>query len=252
MPAAKDRDMLLITVWLEVRVLPGPPRTPTLTEISRELTNSPRLRGGVGPAYFSARKKGRFRGSSGPSVSGVQKPFPRSLRRSEQRLGSHATETGLRERGAIALSMATQVILHLSRETLVLMCQRSTGCQLGRPGFLGPLHIGELVRKAHALAVGKVEGGAQLCLLAFKILDGLAADTAAICGLPPRVLYFAQCYGGSRVEPPRSPPPSLAFVEPFSAYKCGAARAGAVQERQAARIWIYIHVSGRSWRIYSL
>jgi hypothetical protein len=67
-------SMLPITVWLPVRVLPAPPRTPTLTEISRALTNSPRLRGGVGPAYIlSARKKGRFRGSSGPSVSGVQK-----------------------------------------------------------------------------------------------------------------------------------------------------------------------------------
>jgi hypothetical protein len=30
----------LITVWLQVRVLPGPPRTPTLIEISRGLTTT--------------------------------------------------------------------------------------------------------------------------------------------------------------------------------------------------------------------
>jgi hypothetical protein len=46
----------------------------------------------------SVRKKDRLRGNSGPSVSGVQKPFPRSKGRSVQRLGSHATETGLRLR----------------------------------------------------------------------------------------------------------------------------------------------------------
>jgi len=33
-------SMLRITVWLPVRVLPAPPRTPTLTEISRGLTNT--------------------------------------------------------------------------------------------------------------------------------------------------------------------------------------------------------------------
>ena len=80
----------LITVWLPVRVLPAPPRTPTLTKISRGLTNSPRFRGGVGPAYILCSEEGglqrQFR-----AFSGVQKPFPRSLRRSDQRLGSHAT-----------------------------------------------------------------------------------------------------------------------------------------------------------------
>jgi hypothetical protein len=34
------------------------PRTPTLTEISRELTNSPRFRGGVGPAYILCSEEG--------------------------------------------------------------------------------------------------------------------------------------------------------------------------------------------------
>src|SRR6266498_2937018 len=51
----------LITVWLPVRVLPAPPRTPTLTEISRGLTNSPRFRGGVGPAYILCSEEGPFR-----------------------------------------------------------------------------------------------------------------------------------------------------------------------------------------------
>ena len=34
-----------ITVWLEVRVLPAPPRSPTQTEISRFSANSPELAG---------------------------------------------------------------------------------------------------------------------------------------------------------------------------------------------------------------
>src|SRR5262249_17969870 len=35
-----DQSRPLITVWLAVRVLPAPPRSPTLTEISRGLTNT--------------------------------------------------------------------------------------------------------------------------------------------------------------------------------------------------------------------
>jgi hypothetical protein len=35
----------LIIVWLEVRVLPAPPRSPTQTEISRFIVNSPELAG---------------------------------------------------------------------------------------------------------------------------------------------------------------------------------------------------------------
>src|SRR6266567_2483134 len=68
----------------------------------------------------------------------------------------------------------------------------------------------------------------------------------AIWGLPSRVLYFAPRNGGSPVQRPRSPPPWLAFAEPFSACKCGAARAAAAQERQGARIWI--RICGQSWR----
>src|ERR1700759_5682092 len=37
--------MLLITVWLEVRVLPGPPRTHSNWEVSQRLANSPQLAG---------------------------------------------------------------------------------------------------------------------------------------------------------------------------------------------------------------
>src|SRR5262249_15199771 len=58
MPATKDSDMLSITGWLEVRVLPGPPRSPTLTEISRGLTNTPRFCGGAGPACSLCREEG--------------------------------------------------------------------------------------------------------------------------------------------------------------------------------------------------
>jgi hypothetical protein len=53
-----DCSMPLITIWLQVRVLPAPPRIPTLTEISRGLTNSPRFRGGVGPAYILCSEEG--------------------------------------------------------------------------------------------------------------------------------------------------------------------------------------------------
>jgi predicted dinucleotide-binding enzyme len=35
----------LITVWLEVRILPGPPRSPMRTDVSRSLTNSPQFSG---------------------------------------------------------------------------------------------------------------------------------------------------------------------------------------------------------------
>src|SRR5262245_2083624 len=49
---------LFITVWLEVRVLPAPPCSPTLTEISRGLTNTPRFCGGAGPACSLCREEG--------------------------------------------------------------------------------------------------------------------------------------------------------------------------------------------------
>src|SRR5438034_10909774 len=35
----------LITVWLEVRVLPGPPRSPMRTDVSRSLRDSPQFAG---------------------------------------------------------------------------------------------------------------------------------------------------------------------------------------------------------------
>src|SRR5262249_51565597 len=61
------------------RLLP-PPRSPALTEISVGLTNTPRFCGAQGRPAVSVRKKDRFRGSSEPSVSGAQKPFPGSVR----------------------------------------------------------------------------------------------------------------------------------------------------------------------------
>src|SRR5262245_46775375 len=58
----------------------------------------PRFCGAQSRLAVSAGKKDRFRGSSGPSVSGNPKTVSRSVGRSGQRLGSHATETGLRSR----------------------------------------------------------------------------------------------------------------------------------------------------------
>src|SRR5258708_21176209 len=39
------RSRPLITVWLEVRILPGPPRSPMRTDVSPSLTNSPQFAG---------------------------------------------------------------------------------------------------------------------------------------------------------------------------------------------------------------
>src|SRR5216684_613670 len=49
--------LVLITVWLPVRVLPAPPRTPMLTEISRGLTNT---RGFAGAQGRLAQRLGHF------------------------------------------------------------------------------------------------------------------------------------------------------------------------------------------------
>src|SRR6266498_255352 len=60
-------SMLRMTVWLPVRVLSAPPRSPALTEISRGLTNIryPRLCGGVGTASSSTETGLQARVSSG-------------------------------------------------------------------------------------------------------------------------------------------------------------------------------------------
>jgi hypothetical protein len=44
----------LITVWLEVRILPGPPGSPTLGEISWLLPNGPELAGSAARVRVSA------------------------------------------------------------------------------------------------------------------------------------------------------------------------------------------------------
>src|SRR5262249_47132342 len=79
---------LFITVWLEVRVLPAPPRSPTLTEISRSLTNT---RGFAGRRAGLQSLQGRRTASEavrGLLSLAIQKPFPRSVARRSQRLGS--------------------------------------------------------------------------------------------------------------------------------------------------------------------
>src|SRR5262249_20605493 len=65
-----------ITVWLPVRVLPGPPRSPTLTEISRGLTNT---RGYAGRRAGLQSLQGRRTASEavrGLLSLAIQKPFP--------------------------------------------------------------------------------------------------------------------------------------------------------------------------------
>ena len=57
--ARSVRSVLLITVWLEVRVLPGPPRTLSNLEISRFAPNGPELAGsGVGPLVSAETNTG--------------------------------------------------------------------------------------------------------------------------------------------------------------------------------------------------
>ena len=56
---------LITTVWLPVRVLPAPPRTPMLTEISRGLTNTPRFCGAAGPACSLCKEEGPLQGQFG-------------------------------------------------------------------------------------------------------------------------------------------------------------------------------------------
>jgi hypothetical protein len=65
-----------ITVWLPVRVLSAPPRTPTLTKISRDLTNTRGFAGAQGRLAVSARKKDRFRGVRGLLSPAAKNRFP--------------------------------------------------------------------------------------------------------------------------------------------------------------------------------
>ena len=60
------------------------------------------------------------------------------------------------------------------------------------------LHIGEVISKPHALAVGAIEGGLQFCLLRFEVLGGsmgtatdLGDDAVQIGFGLARVLDFA-------------------------------------------------------------
>src|SRR5262249_42716191 len=74
----------------------SPPSPTTQSRANRDFpwfVEYPRFCGAQGRLAVSVGKKERLRGGSGPSVSGVQKPFPRSVGRSGQRLGSYATET---------------------------------------------------------------------------------------------------------------------------------------------------------------
>ena len=73
----RSRSFLpLITVWLEVRVLPGPPRTLVLTEISRGLPNTRDLARAFRLAFSLHQEKGPLSGNLGPCVSGLEKAFP--------------------------------------------------------------------------------------------------------------------------------------------------------------------------------
>jgi hypothetical protein len=87
------RATCLITAWLGVRVLPAPPRTPTLTEISRFSALAPNwpasLRGPV-----SAKASSNFLACFGAFVSVHEIPFPGNRDFSSKRRGSNARLLG--------------------------------------------------------------------------------------------------------------------------------------------------------------
>ena len=75
-----------------------PPRSPALNEISWRSPNTRDFARAHRPASSLCKEEGPLRGCLGLCVSGVRKPFPGALERRGQRLGSHATETGLHAR----------------------------------------------------------------------------------------------------------------------------------------------------------
>src|SRR5262245_3230698 len=79
----------LITVWLEVRILPGPPGSPRFAEISRRLANSPELAG-----FRAAARSLQSANWISVPVSvllslGLEITFPGNGDRRPQRLGSN-------------------------------------------------------------------------------------------------------------------------------------------------------------------
>src|SRR5262245_35793315 len=66
----------LITVWLQVRVLPGPPRTLQNLTFSCLVANFPPLAGILGFVLVSTETGSSREAFSGDAVSGPEKPFP--------------------------------------------------------------------------------------------------------------------------------------------------------------------------------
>ena len=77
----------LITVWLEVRVLPGPPRTLSNCEISRRRPKGPQLAGSCRLRFGLRGDRFWPEGDFGRVVSGLEIPFP-DADRSGRRRGS--------------------------------------------------------------------------------------------------------------------------------------------------------------------
>jgi hypothetical protein len=80
----------LITVWLEVRILPGPPGSPAFAEISRRLMNTPELAG-----FREAARSLQLANWISVPVSvllslGLEVSFPGNGDRERQRPGSNA------------------------------------------------------------------------------------------------------------------------------------------------------------------
>ena len=69
----------LITAWLEVRVLPGPPRTLSKSEIACTLANAPQLAGPI-EGWRLCAESFLHSGYFGRIVSGRRKPVSRKRR----------------------------------------------------------------------------------------------------------------------------------------------------------------------------
>jgi hypothetical protein len=101
---SSTRSLGCLGIWLEVRILSGPPRSSALNEISWRSPNTRDFAGVNRSASSLCKEEGPLGGSLGPSVSGVRKPFPGARGRRGQRLSLHATKTGLHTRASSGLS----------------------------------------------------------------------------------------------------------------------------------------------------
>jgi hypothetical protein len=93
MPDGGDDGFSARTVWLQVRVLPSPPRTLALPEISCNRSNTPHLAGFVTAFRSPNETTGVHESCFGAFVSGPEIPFPGKQRPVGAETGSKSRVT---------------------------------------------------------------------------------------------------------------------------------------------------------------